>query len=65
MTLDAHTEGTFALDKARQEPVGFGASESFLLIVRTRHVFTIVNVPSDATMSSAGYTDVPAYSRIL
>ena len=65
MVLDAHTEGAFTLDEARKEPVGFGASESFLLIVRTRHVFTIVNVRSDVTMSSAGFSDVPAYSRIL
>src|SRR6202011_5144846 len=37
--------------------------QSFLLIVRTRHVVT---VPSalDGTRS-AGYSDVPAYSRVL
>ena len=38
---------------------------SFLLIVRTRHVVTMVNVRSDVTMSSAGYSDVPANSRVL
>ena len=51
--LDAHTERTFAFDEARKEPARCNrASESFLLIVRTRHVFTIsdprpnVNRPS-------------------
>ena len=64
--LDTHTERAFTFDEARKEPaVALSASESFLLIVRTRHVFTIVNAASDGTMSSAGYTDVPAYSRIF
>jgi len=40
-------------------------SEPFLLIVRTRHVVTIVNDRSDVTMSSAGYSEIPAYSRLL
>ncbi len=40
------------------------AIQSFLLIVRTRHVVTIVNRPSDDTMSSAGYSEFPAYSQI-
>src|SRR5207237_7798536 len=66
VTLDAHRQRTFAFDEARKEPVGcFGACESFLLIVRTRHVVTIVNTLSDVTMSSAGCSHVPAYSRIL
>ncbi len=39
--------------------------QPFLLIVRTRHVVTIVNARSDVTMSSAGYSDIPAYSRLL
>jgi len=38
--------------------------ESFLLIVRTRHVVTIVNVASDDTMSSARYSEFPAYSQM-
>ena len=64
--LDAHAQRTFAFDEARKEPArSLSASESFLLIVRTRHVVTIVNCPSDGTMSSAGFSDVPAYSRIL
>ena len=41
------------------------AIQPFLLIVRTRYVVTIVNALSDVTMSSAGYSDVPAYSRLL
>jgi hypothetical protein len=40
-------------------------SEPFLLIVRTRHVVTIVNARSDVTMSSAGCSEFPAYSRLL
>ena len=40
------------------------AVQSFLLIVRTRHVVTIVNVRSDVTMSSAGFSEFPAYGRI-
>ena len=38
--------------------------QSFLLIVRTRHVVTIVNDLSDVTMSSAGYSDIPAYGQM-
>ena len=37
--------------------------ESFLLIVRTRRIFTAVGI--EPSTSSAGYSDVPAYSRIL
>ena len=37
--------------------------EPFLLIVRTRHIVTVPPLP-DGT-SSAGYSDVPAYSRVL
>jgi hypothetical protein len=64
--LDAHAEGTFTLDESRKEPLGtLDPRESFLLIARTRHVVTMVNVASDVAMSSAGYSGVPAYSRIL
>jgi hypothetical protein len=38
--------------------------QPFLLIVRTRHVVTMVNAPSDATMSSAGYSEFPAYGQM-
>ena len=48
MLLDAHRERSFALDESRKEPLGtLVARESFLLIVRTRHVVTTVNVRSD------------------
>ena len=46
--LDADAERAFTFDKARKEPACLvSASESFLLIVRTRHVVTIVNALSD------------------
>jgi hypothetical protein len=38
--------------------------QPFLLIVRTRHVVTIVNDHSDVTMSSAGYSEFPAYGQM-
>ncbi len=38
--------------------------QPFLLIFRTRHVVTIVNAKSDVTMSSAGYSDLPAYGQM-
>lgn len=38
--------------------------QPFLLIVRTRHVVTTVNVRSDGTVSSAGYSEFPAYSQM-
>ncbi len=38
--------------------------QPFLLIVRTRHVVTMVNARSDVTMSSAGYSDIPAYGQM-
>ena len=65
--LDTDAERALAFDEARKEPARIrSASESFLLIVRlTRHVVTIVNARSDVTLSSAGYPDVPAYSRIF
>ena len=64
--LDAHRERSFALDEARKEPLGtLVAREPFLLIARTRHVVTTVNVRSDVTVSSAGCSGVPAFSRIL
>ena len=71
--LDADAKRTFAFDEAGKEPARFvSASESFLLIVRTRHIFTIASVQPNVkrpvktrTMSSAGCSDIPAYSRIL
>jgi len=38
-------------------------ARSFLLIVRTRHIFTVP--PTWDGTRSAGYSDVPAYSRVL
>jgi hypothetical protein len=50
MLLDAHSKRSFTFDEARKEPLGtLWARESFLLIVRTRHVVTIVNVQPDVT----------------
>ena len=64
--LDAHRERSFSFDESRKEPLGtLVARESFLLIVRTRHVVTTVNVRSDVTVSSAGCSGIPAFSRIL
>ncbi len=37
--------------------------QPFLLVVRTRHVVTSVNAPSDGT-GSAGYSGFPAYSQM-
>ena len=54
MRLDAHRKRTFAFDEARKEPLGrFSAWESFLLIVRTRHVVTIVDAPRDKAVTKA------------
>ena len=50
MLLDAYRERPFAFDEARKEPLGtLVAREPFLLIVRTRHVVTMVNVRPDVT----------------
>jgi hypothetical protein len=38
--------------------------QSFLLVFRTRHVVTMVNVTSDVTRGSAGYSGFPAYSQM-
>jgi hypothetical protein len=54
-------ETAFTVDEPGYPPCD---SQPFLLIVRTRHVVTSVNVASDDTLSSAGYSDVPAYSRL-
>ncbi len=59
ITLHRHREASFSVDVPCDVAV-----QPFLLIVRTRHVVTIVNVRSDVTMSSAGYSEFPAYGRI-
>ena len=61
VSMHRHGEAAFAVDEPGYPPCD---SQPFLLIVRTRHVVTIVNITSDVTMSSAGYSDVPAYSRL-
>src|SRR5207237_8747098 len=61
VTLDRHAEAAFAVDEPGHPS---GRPQSFLLIVRTRHVVTIVNAASDVTMSSAGYSEFPAYSQM-
>ena len=62
LTNEADREASFSVYET-DDPADL--DQSFLLIVRTRHVVTIVNARSDGTMSSAGCSDVPAYSRIL
>src|SRR4029077_8253640 len=59
VALHRDREASFSVDVTRDVAV-----QPFLLIVRTRHVVTIVNVRPDVTMSSAGYSEFPAYSQI-
>jgi len=60
VSLHRDREASFSVDVPRDVAV-----QPFLLIVRTRHVVTIVNVRSDVpTMSSAGFSEFPAYSQI-
>ena len=59
VALNRHREASFSVDVTRDVTV-----QPFLLIVRTRHVVTTVNIRSDVTMSSAGYSEFPAYSQI-
>ena len=59
VALHRDREAAFSVDVSC-----YVAVQSFLLIVRTRHVVTIVNVWPDVTMSSAGFTEFPAYGRI-
>ena len=64
MPLDRETPATLTLHDAGHKPASrLCARQSFLLIVRTRHIVTLAQ-PSDRTLrtSSAGYSDVPAYS---
>jgi hypothetical protein len=59
IALHRNREASFSVYVTRDVAV-----QPFLLIVRTRHVFTTVNVWSDVTMSSAGFSEFPAYGRI-
>ncbi len=59
--LYRNTPTTLALHNASYKPASrLEARQSFLLIVRTRHIFTIP--PTSDGIRSAGYSDVPAYS---
>src|SRR5438105_5033688 len=68
LAADEH-EASFSEGESRQEASERARNrfdiESFLLIARTRHVVTIVNARSDVTMSSAGCSGIPAFSRLL
>ena len=55
-------EASFSVYKADHPTTKL--DQPFLLIVRTRHVVTIVNVRPDGTMSSAGYSEFPAYGQM-
>ena len=59
VSLHRDRKASFSVDMTREVAI-----QPFLLIVRTRHVVTTVYVRSDDTMSSAGYSDIPAYSQI-
>src|SRR6184192_3590371 len=50
---------SFSVDVTRDVAI-----QPFLLIVRTRHVVTIVNAWSDVHVSSAGCSEFPANSQI-
>ena len=62
LTHEADREAAFSVYETDHPTTELG--QSFLLIVRTRHVVTIVNARSDGTMSSAGYSGFPAYSQM-
>src|SRR5438105_1655420 len=51
---EADREATFSVYKTTYPATEL--DRPFLLVFRTRHVVTIVNITSDVTMSSAGYT---------
>jgi hypothetical protein len=59
---ESDREASFSVYKTDHPATLLG--QPFLLVFRTRHVVTIVNVPSDGTMSSAGYSGFPAYSQM-
>ena len=58
---EADREASFSVYKTNNPAE---LDQPFLLIVRTRHVVTMVNVLSDGTMSSAGYSEFPAYGQM-
>src|SRR5215210_291245 len=58
--VDVHGEASFAIDEPSDPAI---QPEPFLLIICTRHVVTILSAEADR-MSSAGYSDVPAYGQL-
>jgi hypothetical protein len=61
VSLDTEAPATLTLHDAGYKPAPRLCSrQSFLLIVRTRHIFTVP--PTWDGTRSAGYSDVPAYS---
>ena len=59
-SVDVHAEASFAVDEPSDPAF---QPEPFLLIICTRHVVTILPAEADG-MSSAGYSDVPAYGQL-
>ena len=59
VALHRDREASFSVDVTRDVTV-----QPFLLIVRTRHVVTTVNVRPDVTVSSAGCSEFPAFGQI-
>jgi hypothetical protein len=59
-SIDVHAEAAFAVDEPSDPAF---QPEPFLLIICTRHVVTILPAEADG-MSSAGYSDVPAYGQL-
>jgi hypothetical protein len=59
-SIDVHAEAAFAVDEPSDPAF---QPEPFLLIICTRHVVTILSADADR-MSSAGYSDVPAYGQL-
>ena len=58
IAIDGDCKTALAINIARDVAI-----QPFLLIVRTRHIFTVP--PTWDGTRSAGYSDVPAYSRVL
>ena len=58
--VDVDAKASFAVDESGDPTF---QPEPFLLIICTRHVVTILPAEADG-MSSAGYSDVPAYGQL-
>ena len=60
VAIDGDCKAALAVNVARDVAI-----QPFLLIVRTRHIFTVTPDPDGiGCTSSAGYSEFPAYSRI-